>query len=368
MDDRWLDDVSRRIAGSAATRRGWVRMIAAMVAALATAKISSPPALPGQRWSRSSARHDAGLRKDHRKGKRRGRRSAATSAAIAAGWPCSTRDRCASGFSCQEPSPELWGGFCAADTAETDCGVVTTVCETGGRRCCGDLECRVVPGGQSICMPRAKPVGARCSRATECQGGRCRKGRCRCAESLINCGGECVDLQTDARHCGGCGTPCGEEQSCFQGMCAVGGSAGWGWGGTACSFPIDGGICLGWPIWRAAEVPVTLFESSRRGAVSCELFTRRYRCPLCAFGGDRTKCGVMDDPTLEQADRHCQSTENTITLVNCREEQCAAGETLCAHRCQPFDTLCPQVKGSFVPSIDVCTTRPDLYCAPPSAG
>ncbi len=33
------------------------------------------------------------------------------------------------------------------------------------------------------------------------------------------CGMDCVDLDTDDANCGACGMPCGEAESCVQGLC-----------------------------------------------------------------------------------------------------------------------------------------------------
>ncbi len=48
-----------------------------------------------------------------------------------------------------------------------------------------------------------------------------------CPGSLASCGSDCVDLQSDPAHCGGCGNTCGEGESCCQGAClaAIAGDA-----------------------------------------------------------------------------------------------------------------------------------------------
>ena len=59
-------------------------------------------------------------------------------------------------------------------------------------------------------MPRAG--GAACFRSTTSASGS--RG------SLTECDGACVDLQTNALHCGGCDSPCGSEEPCIDGGCA----------------------------------------------------------------------------------------------------------------------------------------------------
>lgn len=39
------------------------------------------------------------------------------------------------------------------------------------------------------------------------------------ADTPTNCGGECVDVSQDRRHCGGCDAPCLASQGCGQGKC-----------------------------------------------------------------------------------------------------------------------------------------------------
>jgi hypothetical protein len=63
-------------------------------------------------------------------------------------------------------------------------------------------------------------LGKKCGRKKCCPGGKCKHGRCRCTGGLKLCGGTCVDTQTDAAHCGGCGLACHTMQTCEAGDCA----------------------------------------------------------------------------------------------------------------------------------------------------
>lgn len=47
-----------------------------------------------------------------------------------------------------------------------------------------------------------------------------------CANGTVTCGASCVDTQTNALHCGGCGSPCPSGQACDGGECQDGGCAG----------------------------------------------------------------------------------------------------------------------------------------------
>lgn len=55
-------------------------------------------------------------------------------------------------------------------------------------------------------------------------GRRCLSGRCTCAEGLVECAGACVDLASDAAHCGACGAACSlpnATAACASSACVV---------------------------------------------------------------------------------------------------------------------------------------------------
>jgi hypothetical protein len=43
-----------------------------------------------------------------------------------------------------------------------------------------------------------------------------------CPEPVVECAGQCVDLQSDRRHCGGCGIDCPSGTFCTGGQCSSG--------------------------------------------------------------------------------------------------------------------------------------------------
>lgn len=42
-----------------------------------------------------------------------------------------------------------------------------------------------------------------------------------CSSGQTDCSGACVDVASDARHCGACGNACGADQACSNGMCVL---------------------------------------------------------------------------------------------------------------------------------------------------
>ena len=71
----------------------------------------------------------------------------------------------------------------------------------------------------------------------------CEAGSCVCPDAAeVECDGGCVDTTSDVAHCGACGQPCAEGESCMASTCTgVGGDGGGaGEGGQAPAFGISG--------------------------------------------------------------------------------------------------------------------------------
>jgi hypothetical protein len=157
-----------------------------------------------------------------------------------AGRPCGGCRTCGANGSCGVPSDDRCddGQLCRPST-----GICCPVCVAGG--CCGVKEACIDPGAfaaNSCCDTRANtPCGGNgdgtftecCSNRTEeCCDGECvPKGECCgdgrpscdgtcCPTGSDCCGGACVNTQSNARHCGACGTKCGAETDrCHEGTC-----------------------------------------------------------------------------------------------------------------------------------------------------
>ncbi|MGK4007578.1 MXAN_6577-like cysteine-rich protein [Sorangium sp. So ce1036] len=66
-----------------------------------------------------------------------------------------------------------------------------------------------------------------------------------CGEGLSRCDGECVDIRTDAHHCGACGVACAGGRGCAEGRCEGGGDIGLGVGGPLGDCADDRTECAG---------------------------------------------------------------------------------------------------------------------------
>jgi cysteine-rich repeat protein len=47
----------------------------------------------------------------------------------------------------------------------------------------------------------------------------CSQGICNCQAGLVMCAGNCVDVMSDPVHCGACSAPCGTSEICVAGVC-----------------------------------------------------------------------------------------------------------------------------------------------------
>lgn len=81
-------------------------------------------------------------------------------------------------------------------------------CETCGGDVCIDLQTDAAHCGE---CDNACPSGVACV-----------AGSCDCGEGGGVCGGACVDLQSDPTHCGECDNTCASDQVCLEGTCADG--------------------------------------------------------------------------------------------------------------------------------------------------
>ena len=81
-------------------------------------------------------------------------------------------------------------------------------CPTGKVQCGND--CVFIETNVGHCGA----CGNKCPSGASCTG-----GQCVCPTSQTNCGAGCKDLKTDAKNCGACGKTCGQSESCVAGAC-----------------------------------------------------------------------------------------------------------------------------------------------------
>ena len=97
-------------------------------------------------------------------------------------------------------------------TVQTDCvrtwieGLDDPSCETCGGNACVDVETDADHCGDCA---TACPDGTLCS-----------AGSCSCFGGEALCESSCVNLDADPQHCGDCGTACGPNKVCWMGVCA----------------------------------------------------------------------------------------------------------------------------------------------------
>ncbi|WP_242395603.1 hypothetical protein [Anaeromyxobacter oryzisoli] len=98
---------------------------------------------------------------------------------------------------------------CLASFALAACGAATT-CLTGETACGG------------VCVDLQSDASHCGACGVSCGLGTCSAGACVCDPGATECSGttRCVNLRSDAANCGGCGKTCSEQEICSNGVCA----------------------------------------------------------------------------------------------------------------------------------------------------
>lgn len=163
----------------------------------------------------------------------------------------------------------------------------------------------------------------------------------RCRAELEQCGSECVDLQSDPRHCGACERACGDGQSCVRGECATSGLDG---GPDGSVTPMDADTTLDGSMPGDGATDASVRPICDQGERLCEQWCVRTGndprhcggcgnvCPadqLCAAGTCVDACpepfrlcgercvDVRVDP------EHCGSCENRCSTAACQAGICS---------------------------------------------
>jgi hypothetical protein len=115
---------------------------------------------------------------------------------------------CQNGQICQSnEDPEGARGVCVCQPGAKDCNGQCVVlatdpnnCGVCGKACATDELCELQPSDGG-------PLSSKCVK--DCTVG-----------TQVRCGSSCVNLQTDALHCGACGAACSNSQTCHAGKCS----------------------------------------------------------------------------------------------------------------------------------------------------
>ena len=215
-------------------------------------------------------------------------------------------------------------GGCDRDCANSDCrGGSCVGCMAAGLRCSSPGDCcsgvceaeDAVPGeparltcAPSPCARGFKQCGAvcipvaRCCTSADCTGGKVCPGpgqACACPSGRIDCGGTCINPQTDEANCGSCGHVCETGRTCCAGDCVDTRTDPAHCGG--CARDCVNGTC-------------------QNGACDCTIAGA-----LCEVNGDCCS-GICEAPPGQR--------------LRCAASPCPRGEKLCNQRCIPLANCC----------------------------
>jgi hypothetical protein len=132
----------------------------------------------------------------------------------------------------------------------------------------------------------------------------CNAGQCACPAGFDACDGQCVNLQTDHDHCGACPTLCSDAQVCLNGACSDDCGSLTQCGGSCVDLSSDILHCT------ACDTPCPAGASCN--GTGCE-------CP----GGNDVCDGTCVD--LQSDEAHCGVCNETCS----GEEECDGGDCVC---------------------------------------
>jgi len=149
-------------------------------------------------------------------------------------------------------------------------------------------------------------------------------GSVACESGQMACEGACVDVTSDAAHCGACGVACGAGEACVDGACALSCPATQTVCGDACADLSTSEAHCG-----ACDAPCAAGESCMDGACGVECPATQDLCgAVCAnLLTDPRRCGDCEtacDPGEVCSEGVCRGS-------------CAEGLTLCGSSCVDLD-------------------------------
>ena len=216
------------------------------------------------------------------------------------GTPCARNSDCQSGIcypvpggspvctaACSSTSDCLPGWTCGAEIGQTSnicqCSRTTEVCDGKDNDCDGIVDNEPAVDDECIQLMGSGQV--------------CEGGACICS---VTCGGKCVDPNSDASNCGGCGNACNGE--CVNGQCSPATAISIG-GVSACAL-LSGGTVECWG-GNTGTVPVPIAGLTGVTALSVG---GGYNCAL--LSGGTVECWgepryrACPDRGVDRRDRH----------------------------------------------------------------
>ncbi len=187
--------------------------------------------------------------------------------------------------------------------------VTTTVKDGGASNCTSE---------QTLCDEACVDVESNASHCGSCSnscaaGEVCAAGNCavNCIGGTTKCGDSCVDVDVDPKHCGGCGFACKDDEVCQAGACSVVCAAGTTKCGSTCADtdvdPLHCGAC--------------------DSACDSEDVCQQGSCVLVCVGGT-TKCAS-----------HCVDTDYDPGHCGSCDAPCKSDEICAGGGCCPFGEL-----------------------------
>jgi hypothetical protein len=187
-----------------------------------------------------------------------------------------------------------------------------------------------------------------------------------CPAGLTNCGGICVDVNTDPDHCNACATACPSDPHgpavCVQGACALACQSGWVRCGDACcssstgpdaSTDADVGVDAGPPDTGTDAAPAD--PGIACGAAECPAGTS-FCCASPLTGSSNDRCSTSQNDQCSWDMRCDDAADCTNGRVCCTDD--SLSESFCADSCTQSQTqLCdPQVINECLDGLSCTAT------------